>query len=138
MSGPSARLLDLDAFVPRAVEVQLGGTVHRVPGAALTADLVIGLQELSQVATGDDETPGDETAVTDIIDLLGGVMAKAEPPLEIRSIPQAAIGPLAVFLIEASGMVEDEEPERERPTPARRRASSTTRPSRARTSSGKG
>lgn len=81
MSG-SARLLDLDAFVPRAVEVQWAGTVHRVPGAALTADLVIGLQELSQAAAG-----GDDKALGDILDLIGGVIASAVPPLEIRDIP---------------------------------------------------
>ena len=132
MSG-SARLLDLDAFVPRAVEVQLGGVLHRLPGAALTADLVIGLQELSEAATN-----GDDSALLDIVDLIGGVMAKAEPPLEIRTISPAAIGPLATFLVEASGMTEAEtEDEGERPTPARRRASSTTRPSRARASAKK-
>lgn len=130
MSG-TARLLDLDAFVPRAVEVQLGGTVHRVPGAALTADLVIGLQELSQAAVN-----GDDAALADIIDLIGAVMAQAVPPLEVRSIAPAAIGPLATFLVEASGAGagDDAEDEGERPTPARRRASSTTRPSRARAS----
>ena len=124
MSG-SARLLDLDAFVPRAVEVQWAGTVHRVPGAALTADLVIGLQELSQAAAG-----GDDKALGDILDLIGGVIASAVPPLEIRDIPPSAIGPLATFLVEASGAgAADEGDEGVRPTPARRRASRTTRPS---------
>ena len=119
MSRARTRLLDLDAFVPRSVEVQFAGQVHRVPGAALTADLVIGLQELSQEATD-----GDENALIDIIDLIGRVMAQAEPPLAIRSIGPAAIGPLVTFLIEASGMTEEDEPDP--PPSARRRASSTT------------
>ena len=123
-----ARLLDLDAFVPRAVEVQWAGTVHRVPGQALTADLVIGLRELSQAAAG-----GDDKALADILDLIGGVIGKADPPLDIRDIPPSAIAPLATFLVEASGAGPAEEEEGERPTPARRRASRTTRPSSRRT-----
>lgn len=121
-----ARLLDLDVFVPKPVEVQIGGDVHRIPGSALTAELIIGLQELFQ--RPDDE---DDGAFADMVDLLAGVVAKAEPPLEISSIPPNGLAPLAVFLVEAAGELPQEEAKR--PTRARNpRASSTTRPSRAR------
>lgn len=120
-----ARLLDLDAFVPRGIEVQIGGVVHRIPGSALTVELVIGLQEL-----GEDAREGKDSALPDILDLLGAVTAQAQPPLNVRDVPTASLAALASFLVESSGAIDQDEEEPERPTAARRRASRTTQPSR--------
>lgn len=120
MSADQARLLDLDAFVPRAIEVQWAGTTHRIPGQVLTADLVIGLQELGEKAAD-----GDAAAVTDLIDLIDGVTVQGNPPLSVRDLPPTAIGPLAQFLVEGAGAGAAEVVEDPPPRP-RRRGSSTT------------
>lgn len=121
MSG-AARVFDVGAFIPRAVEVEFSGVTHRIPGSALTAELVFGLQEAGQAAT-----EGDTSALGDIRDLLTAVVEKAAPPLDLGSIPPAALGPLTQFLLDAAGADNIEESEPDPPTRRRRASSATTR-----------
>lgn len=114
-AGGKARLLNLDAFVPRAVELELNGQVHRVPGAALTAELVLGIQVLA--AKAEEEDP---SAVQDLTDILDKILSAASPPLQVDDLPVAAIGPVALFLMQqASGGEEEADP----PPPSRSRSS---------------
>ena len=135
-AGGKARLLNLDAFIPRAVELELDGQVHRIPGAALTAELVLGIQVLAQKA--EDEDPG---ALADLTDILDRVLGAAEPPLRVDDLPVAAIGPVALFLMQqAAGTGEEaaDPPPTRRSPKARRPAGRTTSRSRSGTASEKG
>ncbi len=137
-AGGKARLLNLDAFVPRAVELELGGTVYRIPGASLTAELILGIQVLA--GKMEEEDPG---AVADLTDILDRILGTATPPLTVQDLPVQAIGPVALFLMQqASGVLEEEEEEEEPGPPPRRRAAAK-RPagrttSRSRRSTGSG
>lgn len=135
-AGGKARLLNLDAFVPRAVELELGGQTYRIPGSALTAELILGIQVLA--GKMEEEDPG---AVADLTDILDRILGAATPPLTVQDLPVQAIGPVALFLMQqASGVLEEEE---EEPGPPPRRRAAAKRPagrttSRSRRSTGSG
>lgn len=112
-----ALIFDADRFLPRPVEIRVGGAVHRLPGRALTVEVILAIQE-SIRRIGE----GEEDAFEELASVITDVLSQATPPVDLGHLPPAATGPLAQFILEACSPANSGEAEH---APPRRRAGSS-------------